>query len=156
MTSSFPEWMEPMAATLTQDRFTGADWIFERKLDGIRMLAFKKGNDVKLYSRNHLLQHYPAVAEAIGELPVHDTILDGEVVSSPLPAGDGRSNELVLDLGNGARIRYAHMNIEILPDANSVAMRAAEFVATCNHQPRSGDSPQGHSSLSTHRGSQTA
>ena len=32
-----------MAATLTQERFTGPDWIFERKLDGIRLLAFKHG-----------------------------------------------------------------------------------------------------------------
>ena len=39
----FPEWLEPMAATLTQERFTGPEWIFERKLDGIRLLAFKHG-----------------------------------------------------------------------------------------------------------------
>lgn len=43
MTKSFPEWIVPMAATLTQERFTGPDWIFERKLDGIRLLAFKNG-----------------------------------------------------------------------------------------------------------------
>jgi len=67
-----------MAATLTQERFTGPEWIFERKLDGIRMLAFKNGSDVKLYSRNRLPQHYPAVAEAISKLPVRDVILDGE------------------------------------------------------------------------------
>src|SRR5215470_17223304 len=76
--TSFPEWVVPMAATLTQERFTAPEWVFERKLDGIRMLAFKKGRDVKLYSRNRLLQHYPAVAEAIAELPLHDVILDGE------------------------------------------------------------------------------
>src|SRR5213593_3671536 len=76
--SSFPDWVVPMAATLTQERFTGPEWIFERKLDGIRMLAFKNGTDVKLYSRNRLLQQYPAVAEAIANLPVRDVILDGE------------------------------------------------------------------------------
>jgi ATP-dependent DNA ligase len=76
--TSFPEWVVPMAATLTQERFTGPEWSFERKLDGIRMLAFKKGSDVKLYSRNRLLQHRPAVAEAISRLPVQDVILDGE------------------------------------------------------------------------------
>ena len=77
-TSSFPDWVVPMAATLTQERFHGPEWIFEQKLDGIRMLAFKNGTDVKLYSRNRLPQHYPAVAEAIANLPVHDAILDGE------------------------------------------------------------------------------
>jgi bifunctional non-homologous end joining protein LigD len=76
--TSFPEWVVPMAATLTQERFTGPEWIFERKLDGIRMLAFKNGKDVKLYSRNRLLQHYPAVAEAISKLPFREVILDGE------------------------------------------------------------------------------
>jgi bifunctional non-homologous end joining protein LigD len=76
--TSFPEWVVPMAATLTQERFTGPEWIFERKLDGIRMLALKNGKDVKLYSRNRLLQHYPAVAEAISKLPFREVILDGE------------------------------------------------------------------------------
>jgi bifunctional non-homologous end joining protein LigD len=75
---AFPEWVVPMAATLTQERFTGPEWIFEQKIDGIRMIAFKNGNEVKLYSRNRLPQHYPSVAEAIARLPIHDVILDGE------------------------------------------------------------------------------
>ena len=79
MTASFPEWIEPMAATLTQDRFTGPEWIFERKFDGIRLLAFKQGPDVKLFSRNRLPQNIPAVASAIAKLPVENVILDGEV-----------------------------------------------------------------------------
>jgi ATP-dependent DNA ligase len=74
-----PEWIEPMAATLTQERFAGPDWVFERKFDGIRLLAFKRGPDVRLFSRNRLPQHYPAVAAAIASLPVRDLILDGEV-----------------------------------------------------------------------------
>ena|SRR5881394_2069591 len=79
----FPDWVPPMAATLTQDRFEGPEWLFERKLDGIRMSAFKNGDDVKLYSRNRLPQHYPSVAEAIGRLRVHDVILDGEAAWEP-------------------------------------------------------------------------
>src|SRR2546428_3781771 len=79
MEDPFPDWMELMAATLTQERFTGPEWIFERKLDGIRLLAFKQGPDVRLYSRNRLPQNMPAVAEAIADLPVQDAILDGEV-----------------------------------------------------------------------------
>ena len=79
MTISFPDWVEPMAATLTQERFTGPEWIFERKLDGIRLLAFKQGPDVRLLSRNRRLQNIPSLAEAIATLPVDDAILDGEV-----------------------------------------------------------------------------
>ena len=80
MTASFPDWLEPMAATLTQERFTGPEWIFERKLDGIRLLAFKQGRDVRLLSRNRLPQNaaYPSVLQAIESLPVHDAVLDGE------------------------------------------------------------------------------
>ncbi len=77
---AFPEWLEPMAATLTQERFTGPDWLFERKLDGIRLLAFKQGA-----TRHALLAqppaaepHYPTVVDAIAKLPVKDAILDGE------------------------------------------------------------------------------
>ena len=79
MARSFPDWVVPMAATLTEERFTGPDWIFERKLDGIRLLAFKQGKTVTLYSRNRLEQHNPAIADAIAQLPAKDAILDGEV-----------------------------------------------------------------------------
>ena len=77
-----PEWLEPMAATLTQERFTGPGWVFERKLDGIRLLAFKLGDDVRLFSRNRLPQNaaYPSVVEAIAALPNQELILDGEAL----------------------------------------------------------------------------
>jgi len=68
-----------MAATLTQERFTGPEWTFERKVDGIRLLAFKDGDDVRLLSRNRLPQDCPRVAEAVARLPVRDAILDGEL-----------------------------------------------------------------------------
>ena len=80
--TTFPEWLEPMAATLTQERFTGPEWIFERKFDGIRVLAFKRGPDVRLFSRNRLPLNgsYPSVVQAIANLPVDEVILDGEAV----------------------------------------------------------------------------
>jgi bifunctional non-homologous end joining protein LigD len=73
-----PDWVEPMAATLTQERFSGPEWIFERKFDGIRLLAFKQDDDVRLLSRNRLPQHIPPVAAAVAQLPVENVILDGE------------------------------------------------------------------------------
>jgi len=83
MTDAFPDWLEPMAATLTQERFTGPEWLFERKLDGIRLLAFKQGGEVRLLSRNRLPQDYPAVRRAVAALPVHELILDGEAAWDP-------------------------------------------------------------------------
>ena len=76
---TFPDWLVPMAATLTQERFTGPDWTFERKYDGIRMISFKRGADVQCYSRNHLPQHVPLIAGAIAALPHDELILDGEL-----------------------------------------------------------------------------
>jgi ATP-dependent DNA ligase len=87
-----PDWLEPMAATLTQDRFTGNDWLFERKFDGIRLLAYKRGVDIRLYSRNRLPQQLPAIANAIVRLPVDEVILDGEVT------WDGPSGYHVFDI----------------------------------------------------------
>lgn len=84
-----PEWIQPMAATLTQERFTGADWIFERKFDGIRLLAYKHGSDVRLYSRNRLPQDIPAIAAAIAALPVDSVILDGELTWDASTREDG-------------------------------------------------------------------
>ena len=75
----FPDWLVPMAATLTKERFTGPEWTFERKYDGIRLIAFKRGADVQLYSRNHLPQHVPPVACGDRGAPGGQLILDGEL-----------------------------------------------------------------------------
>ena len=82
MQKAFPTWLEPMAATLTRERFQTSEWIFERKLDGIRMLAFKRGERVDLLSRNRLLQNtaYPGLVEAVAALPGRELILDGEAL----------------------------------------------------------------------------
>ena len=91
-TTTMPDWLEPMAATLTQERFAGPDWLFERKFDGIRLLAYKRGADVQLYSRNRLPQRLPAIAAAVADLPVDDVILDGEMT------WDGRIGYHVFDI----------------------------------------------------------
>jgi bifunctional non-homologous end joining protein LigD len=90
--ATMPEWLEPMAATLTQDHFSGGDWLFERKFDGIRLLAYKNGADVRLFSRNRLPQQLPAIVTAVAGLPVDQIILDGEVT------WDGRSGYHVFDI----------------------------------------------------------
>jgi len=87
-----PEWLEPMAATLTQDRFGGPDWLFEREFDGIRLLAYKQGDEVRLYSRNRLRQNLPPVVSAVRALPVDEVILDGEMT------WDGHSGYHVFDI----------------------------------------------------------
>ena len=78
-----PEWTSPMLATLTREPFSDDDWIYERKLDGQRLLAFRSGSNVRLYSRNRKLNtgRYPDVAESLATMPSDDFIVDGEVVA---------------------------------------------------------------------------
>jgi bifunctional non-homologous end joining protein LigD len=75
--------MEPMKAVLTDERFSDPDWIFERKLDGIRCLAFKRDGEVRLRSRNDLSLNgrFPEIAEALKDDGAADVVLDGEVVA---------------------------------------------------------------------------
>jgi DNA ligase D-like protein (predicted ligase) len=79
-----PRWLEPMAATLTAERFAAPGWSFERKFDGIRMLAFKSGSSVTLLSRNRLplTDSYPRVASALAAIPTKSVILDGEATGA--------------------------------------------------------------------------
>ncbi len=81
--SRLPDWVEPMKAVLTEERFSDPDWIFERKLDGIRCIAFKSGGDVRLLSRNKLSLNarFPEVADALERDPATQFVVDGEVVA---------------------------------------------------------------------------
>lgn len=78
-----PDWISPMLATLTYVHFSDPDWIYERKLDGERALAFRKKDTARLMSRNKkdLYAPYPEVVEALGALEAEDFIVDGEIVA---------------------------------------------------------------------------
>jgi len=78
-----PQWVGPMLATLTHDRFSSREWIFERKFDGERCLVFKNGKEVRLLSRNqkYLNNNYPEIAGAIPKYCDVDLVVDGEIVA---------------------------------------------------------------------------
>lgn len=82
-----PRYSAPMLATLVEEVPTGEEWIFEHKLDGVRIVAVRDGADVRLWSRNHKDRtgHYPEVADALRSVSPTRFVADGEVV-----AGDGR------------------------------------------------------------------
>ena len=77
-----PGWLDPELATLTQDRFSDPGWIFERKLDGERCLAFTSGRQVRLMTRNHMedTSTYPEITEALAA-QAGSFIIDGEIVA---------------------------------------------------------------------------
>jgi DNA ligase D-like protein (predicted ligase) len=81
--SAAPKTAGAMKAVLTQERFSDPDWIFERKLDGIRCIAIRDGGPVKLLSRNDLSLNgrYPGVVEALEADPCKRFAVDGEVVA---------------------------------------------------------------------------
>jgi bifunctional non-homologous end joining protein LigD len=72
-----------MKAVLTKERFSDPDWIYERKLDGIRCLAIRSGDRVRLLSRNDLSMNgrYPEVAQALEAERCQRFAVDGEVVA---------------------------------------------------------------------------
>jgi bifunctional non-homologous end joining protein LigD len=74
--------VRPMLATLVDEPFDRAGWLFEMKWDGYRAVAEVGRGCVLLYSRNHesFLGHYPDVVESLKELKA-DAVLDGEVVA---------------------------------------------------------------------------
>jgi bifunctional non-homologous end joining protein LigD len=78
-----PIWTEPMLARLTKKRFSDPDWLFERKLDGERALAFRHDDAVRLLSRNRkdLSASYPELIDALGLQPCTDFVADGEIVA---------------------------------------------------------------------------
>ena len=78
-----PEWTAPMLAVLTHERFSDPGWVFERKLDGVRCLAFRRRGEVKLRSRTRqeLGGTYPELVDALGEQDAVAFIADGEVVA---------------------------------------------------------------------------
>jgi bifunctional non-homologous end joining protein LigD len=78
-----PEWIAPMLATLTEERFSRQGWLFEPKWDGERCLAFRRGGDLRLFSRNRILLNdkYPEITTALDRQEAASFITDGEIVT---------------------------------------------------------------------------
>jgi bifunctional non-homologous end joining protein LigD len=74
---------EPMKAKLTDRPFSDPNWVFERKLDGIRAAVHKDNGTVTLTSRagKPLTLAYPELVEALEAEPATDFLADGEIVA---------------------------------------------------------------------------
>jgi bifunctional non-homologous end joining protein LigD len=79
---AMPEDLEPMQAELADAPFNRADWMWEPKLDGYRLLAFMNGKGVRLRSRRglELAKQFPGLAGELGRQAA-SMILDGEIVA---------------------------------------------------------------------------
>ncbi|MEU6860917.1 non-homologous end-joining DNA ligase [Glycomyces sp. NPDC046736] len=74
---------QPMLAALTERRFSNPDWIFERKLDGMRAIAARDGEAPQLWSRTErrIDQSFPELIDALADLGGPQFIADGEIVA---------------------------------------------------------------------------
>jgi bifunctional non-homologous end joining protein LigD len=72
----------PMKAVLSDEPFSDPDWVFERKLDGERCGALRRGGEVRLLSRTGTVLNatYPELVDALS-LDGPDLLLDGEIVA---------------------------------------------------------------------------
>jgi bifunctional non-homologous end joining protein LigD len=72
-----------MKALLSRQPFSDPDWIFERKLDGVRCLAIRSADGIRMLSRNNLDldARYPELSSALADQRRHQFAVDGEIVA---------------------------------------------------------------------------
>lgn len=75
--------VRPMLATLVPSPFNRPGWVNEEKYDGFRALAYRKGGEVRLFSRNlkDITADFPEISRALTDLVGGDFVLDGEIVA---------------------------------------------------------------------------
>src|SRR6202166_3046283 len=81
LSDQIPFRAQPMLATLVREPFHKPGWVYEEKYDGYRILAYKEGSRVRLYSRNAIdrTDRFFDVATAMSTLRPSTLLLDGEV-----------------------------------------------------------------------------
>ncbi len=74
--------VKPQLAKSAKELPEGADWRYEPKWDGFRIIAFKDRGEVYLQSRGGkpMDRYFPEVREAIATLATDQVVLDGEVI----------------------------------------------------------------------------
>jgi bifunctional non-homologous end joining protein LigD len=75
--------LRPMLATPDATPFRRTGWLFELKHDGVRALAEKSGERVRVFARSGAdrTTQYAEVANALRHLPLEAFVLDGEIVA---------------------------------------------------------------------------
>lgn len=75
--------LTPMLCSLQDVTADRAGWIYELKLDGVRILAERKGDEARLFYRTHrsATASFPEVVEALKSLLAKDAIVDGEIIA---------------------------------------------------------------------------
>jgi bifunctional non-homologous end joining protein LigD len=103
--ASLPKSLPPMLADIGEAAFEDADWLWEPKLDGYRVMAFMDDGTLRLRSRRGLdyTDTFPALAEELRQQLADGTILDGEVIAFVV---DGKPSFNALQ--NRVQLKTAH------------------------------------------------
>ena len=128
-----PDQFELELARLHERAPQGEDWLHEVKYDGYRMLAWRRGRELQLLSRNRLdwTEKLPVITDAILGLDCRSCVLDGELVVFD---EHGRSRFDLLqkqfNLAQAQTVRYAvfdllALNGDDLRDAPLLERKAA-------------------------------
>jgi len=75
--------LTPMLATLDDAPVDRAGWVYELKLDGVRIVAERHGGEARLFYRTgrQATASFPEVVEGVRSLLADDVILDGEIIT---------------------------------------------------------------------------
>ena len=112
-----PRWIPPMLATLADAAPRGGHWVYEPKLDGVRVLVYASDGNIQLFSRNRksLDGAYPELVDALSFAVRGDAVLDGEVVAVDPKTGQSSFSRLQrrMQLRDEARARGSGVPVEL-------------------------------------------
>ena len=105
------------------------DWVYERKLDGLRGIAVREGGALHLWSRNHLSfdHRFPDLVASLARIPVPEFVLDGEIVAF----SEGRTSFQLLQsgpAGGGGQPEYVAFDLISLLGRDTTAIPLEERV----------------------------
>jgi bifunctional non-homologous end joining protein LigD len=74
--------IEPCLPTTAARPPSGPQWLHEIKHDGFRLMAWRDGERVRLFTRNGYdwRERYPLIVAAVAALKVRSCLIDGEAV----------------------------------------------------------------------------
>ncbi len=112
-----PGWIAPMLATLAETPPSAGQWLYEPKLDGVRVLIYCNGGNIRLFSRNRkpLENAYPELVDALSFAVRGDAVLDGEVVAVDPDTGQSSFSRLQrrMQLRDERRARASDVAVEL-------------------------------------------
>jgi bifunctional non-homologous end joining protein LigD len=111
----FPDYVEPLLATLHHKPPPDDGWVHEIKWDGYRVQLHILQGTARVYTRRGYdwTERLKTIAEAAWHLKTYGAVIDGEVI---VPGPDGRANfrELERDLGAGRMGRLVFYAFDLL------------------------------------------